>query len=242
LNNTLANGLQLLAFLSATAEAHSVTGIAGALGLPKSHVHRLLQTLVGLGYAEQDPDRRYRIGLEPLAVSKALLANHPLRIAAMPHLYRLAEATGMDASVTVPGRGEGIILASAFPQGIQGDAANSVGNRLRFPETATAALFAVFVPGFADPGVLAAERRAGIQRERLALRDPEKTTTHNGMATPVCTPAGEVIGALGLSAPVERFVPRYPRGRELLLSIVLEVERDLALQASPLNSSTRRTP
>ena len=84
MNNTLANGLALLAELSATAQAHSVTELAGRLRVPKSHAHRLLQTLVEIGYAVQDGDRRYRIGLEPLAISKALLANHPLRIAAMP--------------------------------------------------------------------------------------------------------------------------------------------------------------
>jgi IclR family KDG regulon transcriptional repressor len=238
MNSTLANGLQLLAILSGTAEAHSVTGLAASLGLPKSHVHRLLQTLVGLGYAVQDPDRRYRVGFEALAVSKALLANHPLRVAAMPHLYRLAEATGMDAAVTVPGRGEGIILASAYPQGVQGDAASSIGNRLSFPETATAALFAVFVPGFADPGLLDGQRRAAIARDRLALRDPNKTTTHNGMATPVRAGDGTVIGGLGLSAPVERFVPRYERGRELLLLAAAEIECDLE-RLHTLPASTR---
>ena len=35
--------------------------LAQRLALPKSHVHRLLQTLVDTGYAVQDADRRYRI-------------------------------------------------------------------------------------------------------------------------------------------------------------------------------------
>lgn len=231
MNNTLANGLQLLATLSATAEAHSVTELAQSLGLPKSHVHRLLQTLVDTGYAVQDADRRYRIGLEPLAISKALLANHPLRQLARPHLHRLAEATGMDAIVSIVHRGGvALVLAGVYPDGEQRDLATAIGNRLNFPGTATGALFAVTIPDYADPTALPAAERKAIARDGFALKDPTLTTTFNGMAASVRDADGQVIGALGLSAPREVFVPGLPNARQLLRAAADAISATLALR------------
>jgi IclR family KDG regulon transcriptional repressor len=229
MNNTLANGLHLLAELSATAAAHTVTELATRLQVPKSHAHRLLQTLVELGYAVQDPDRRYRIGLEPLAISKALLANHPLRRLAMPHLHRLAEATGMDAIASVPHRGgSAIILAAVYPGGEQRDAISAVGNRLGHPGSATGALFACLIPGFAEPVDIAAARRRAIARELVAVRDPGFAGTTNGMAAAVRAGDGAVVGALGLSAPGRVFAERYERSRTLLRTAADAIERQLA--------------
>ncbi len=218
MNNTLANGLHLLAALAATAEAFSVTELAQQLELPKSHVHRLLQTLVETGYAVQDDDRRYRVGMEPLAISKALLANHPLRQVARPLLHRLSLATGMDALVSIPHRhGQALVLAAVYPHGEQRDQATAIGNRLRFPGSATGALFAVTVPGFADPAELPAKQRAAIARDRIALKDPTlKESPINGMAGAILGADGQVIGAIGLSAPREIFSAAYEHARSQL--------------------------
>lgn len=233
MNNTLANGLHLLAELSATAAAHSVTELATRLQVPKSHAHRLLQSLVELGYAVQDPDRRYRIGLEPLAISKALLANHPLRILAMPHLHRLAEATGMDAIATVPHRGgAAIILAAVYPGGEQRDAISAVGNRLGHPGSATGALFACLIPDFTATEGLPATRRRTIARELFAVRDPGFSGTTNGMAAAVRAGDGTVVGGLGLSAPGRVFAERYERGRALLRAAADAIETQLAQPAT----------
>lgn len=204
MNNTLANGLRLLDLLSATAEAHSVTDLAQRLAVPKSHAHRLLQTLVEQGYAVQDGDRRYRIGMEPLVVSKALLANHPLRRAARPILHRLTAATGLDAIATIPHRGGcALVLAAAHPDGEQRDASSSIGNRLPFPGTASATLFAALVEGFADPAPI--EGREAIVRDRFVWLDPSQRAEVNAMAAAVCDPSGAVVGALGISGPRQHF-------------------------------------
>lgn len=233
MNNTLANGLHLLAELSSTAAAHTVTELAARLQVPKSHAHRLLQTLVELGYAVQDADRRYRIGLEPLAISKALLANHPLRMLAMPHLHRLAEATGMDAIATVPHRaGAGIILAAVYPGGEQRDAISAVGNRLGHPGSATGALFACLIPDFAGADGITASRRRAIARELVAVRDPGFAGTTNGMAAAVRAGDGTVVGGLGLSAPGRIFAERYERSRALLRSAADAIERQLVESAA----------
>lgn len=229
MNNTLANGLQLLATLATTAEAHSVTELAQRLELPKSHVHRLLQTLVESGYAIQDADRRYRIGMEPLAISKALLANHPLRQLARPHLHRLAEATGMDAIVSIPHRNGGaLVLAGVYPNGEQRDLATAIGNRLGFPGTATGALFAVTIPEHADATRLPAAERRAIARDDIALKDPTLAAPVNGIAIAVRDAEGTVMGALGLSAPINTFTVAVDAARPLLRAAATAINAALA--------------
>lgn len=231
MNNTLGNGLDLLAFLSGTAEAYSVSELARRLDLPKSHVHRLLRSLVEHGYAVQDEDRRYRIGMEPLVVSKALLANHPLRRAARPHLHRLAAATGLDAIVTIPHRdGAALVIDAVHPDGEQRDPASHIGNRLAFPGSATGRLFAVGIPGFADPGTLPAGERRSIQRTRLALRDPGMRESHNGLACAIRDPAGGVVGGFGLSGPRDPFAAAFDAAAVAIAAAAAAVEAALALR------------
>ncbi len=237
MNNTLANGLHLLAMLSATAEPYSVTDVASRLAVPKSHAHRLLQTLVACGYVVQDDDRRYRIGLEPLAISKALLANHPLRTAAMPALHRLAAATRLDAIATVPHRqGSALVLAAVHPDGEQRDPVASVGNRLAYPGTATGALFAVLIPGFAPADVMPADRRTRIAGERLAVRDPDFGEATNGIAVAVRRADGSVMGGLGVSGPGQLMAAHASRICAHLHEAAELVERQLASQTPPQRS------
>lgn len=233
MNNTLANGLQLLAHLSATAEAHSVTELAQRLKVPKSHAHRLLQTLVELGYALQDEDRRYRIGLEPLAVSRALLANHPLRRLARPHLHRLAEATGLDAVVAVPWRpAQALIIGAAHPQGEPRDQAMLIGGPLAFPGTATGKLLAVLRPGFADPATLTSAERREIARSEIAYKDPGFAGGVNGLAVAVRDADGAVIGALGMSGGGAAFAAGHLRAAKLLRAAVADIAATLALPST----------
>lgn len=209
MNNTLANGLTLLALLSRTAEAHRVSDLATALALPKSHVHRLLQTLVDLGYAVQQADRTYRIGLRPLEISSALLHHLPLRSAALPILHDLAARTRMDAIVCIPvDGGAGLIVGAQYADGLQRDPAAAIGSRLEPGSTATGTLFAACMPG-AVPTNLDARRIERIRRERFAVKDADLGPAINGMAALVTDGTGAVLGSLGLSAPGDLFRRRF---------------------------------
>jgi len=61
----------------------------------KSTVHRVLNTLVHLGYVEQDRHtEKYKLGYKWLAVSSRLLSNLDIRKVAYPYLQELADHTG----------------------------------------------------------------------------------------------------------------------------------------------------
>lgn len=235
MNNTLANGLTLLAHLSRTAEPHSLTAIAEALRLPKSHVHRLLQTLVETGYAAQDADRRYRIGLRPLEISSALLSHHPLRRLALPLLHDAAAATGLDAILAVPADGVGLIVAAVSPGGRQRDPAAALGHRLGCPDTATGKLLACLIDGFADTSAVPERERAAIRRTGTAIRDPRHQIACNGIAHAVRATDGTepaqhaVIAAVGLSGPS----PALLRARERAEAALATVAAALAAAVRP---------
>ena len=230
MNNTLANGLALLDFLSHTAETFGVSELATKLTLPKSHVHRLLQTLVTAGYAVQEADRRYRIGLRPLEVSCALLHNLPLRAAALPSLHRLAKSTRLDAFVAIPHQGGGLVVGAVYTDGLQRDPAASIGMMLK-GGTATCALFSACISGFAKPTCTASEATK-IRRARFAVKDPEFSGPMNGMAALVSDSTGTTLGALCLSGPTEEFSENFDQKSTLLRTLADELGARFAHQAT----------
>lgn len=85
--------------LSYAEEDLSLQQIAEATNLHPSTAHRLLIPLVNLGFADQQPDRRYRVGLEAILVGAAFLRRSPIRHAALPFLMRLAEQTKLTVNL-----------------------------------------------------------------------------------------------------------------------------------------------
>lgn len=88
--------------LEAMADAGGQLGLselADRVGLPKPTVHRLVRTLVVLGYVRQEPSRAYTLGprLVRLGDSSARL----LGLWATPHLQEVVDVLGESANLTV---------------------------------------------------------------------------------------------------------------------------------------------
>ncbi|MEK7415393.1 MAG: helix-turn-helix domain-containing protein [Planctomycetota bacterium] len=231
MNNTLANGLSVLGFLSQTAASFGVSELATQLKLPKSHVHRLLQTLVETGYVVQQEDRRYRIGLRPLEISCALLHNLPLRSAALPSLHHLAKTFGLDAFVAIPHQGAGLIVAAVYADGRQRDPAASIGTTLKMG-TATWKLFTACVSDFGSSPLTATELKQ-IRRERFVVKDPDLgVSMGNGMAALVSDLAGNVHGAICSSGPGDEFRRGFKQNAALLRATADKLGATFPVQAS----------
>lgn len=101
---TLVKGLTLLELI---AERQSDQGVGLAeltreLGWNKSTTHRLLSTLVALGYAQQNPQNGcYRVGLKALQLGSAYSRSSNLQNATAPVLAELVEATEFGSSLVV---------------------------------------------------------------------------------------------------------------------------------------------
>ena len=69
--------------------------LAAGTGLAKSTAHRLLASLIALGYARQGEDTgRYALTLKMLELSSGILNNMDIMGVARIHLERLAQRTG----------------------------------------------------------------------------------------------------------------------------------------------------
>jgi IclR family transcriptional regulator, KDG regulon repressor len=171
MNSTLTEGLRILELLASSAQPHALGELAQRLDLPKSRVHRLLQTWRDAGYVEQDEDRRYRIGLAPLALSHAWLARNPLRQAALPILHEGSQATGLDWVLVLRHRDAVLVAAGIYPDGRRLDAASSLGARLSLHASASGKCLLAWLDDAERARLLAAHPPQPITPRTLTTRE-----------------------------------------------------------------------
>lgn len=88
---SVANALRMLELLARTPEA-GVTELARSLAISKASVDRLLTTLVGAGFVEQNADtRRYRLSFKIAVLAEGVRSRMGIVEIARPYLRRLAE-------------------------------------------------------------------------------------------------------------------------------------------------------
>jgi IclR family transcriptional regulator, acetate operon repressor len=88
--------------LESMADAGGLVGLsrlAVVSGLPLPTIHRLIRTLVALGYVRQEPSREYALG--PRLIRLGESASRLLGVWAKPHLARLVDAVGESANLAV---------------------------------------------------------------------------------------------------------------------------------------------
>ena len=86
---------QLIEHLAAHPTGVSLQTLAGETGLAKSTVHRLLASLVGLGYVVQDEENgHYRLTLKMFELSSGIVDSMDIMGVAKAHLERLSQRTG----------------------------------------------------------------------------------------------------------------------------------------------------
>lgn len=77
----------------------TLSELAGSTELPLPTIHRLLRTLVGMGYARQLANRRYALGPRLIRLGEG--ASKQLGAIARPQLARLVDALGETANMAV---------------------------------------------------------------------------------------------------------------------------------------------
>ena len=92
-----------MALLNVIAEAErplTIAAVAMKAGIPRPTAYRVIQTLVGAGFVEQDgQDGRLSIGFAVLPLASSLLDRNRVRVEALPHLQALAQKSGERANL-----------------------------------------------------------------------------------------------------------------------------------------------
>ena len=234
--------------LHAIAEAGGqmgVTELAGAVDLPKTTTHGLLRTLLSVGFVEQDPRTgRYSLGAGLLGLGTRYLDANELRSRASNWADSLAARSGCAVRLGTPAGLQVVVVHHVFrpddsPQEMEVGTllpahATAVGKVLLASRPAVARsltdvpLDAVTPRTVVDPAALLAELQATRARGWAEQRGEYRLGVA-GIAAPVHGPGGLVVGALGISGPVEELDAPGARGelRAMVIAAAASVTREL---------------
>ncbi|HAI13838.1 MAG TPA: hypothetical protein DCM28_19185 [Phycisphaerales bacterium] len=226
MNHTLANGLEVLMFLANAPRPHGVSELAIALDLPKSHIHRLLQTLIENQYVEKDSARRYAIGIGALRLGHSLLRNIPIRQVALPVMQRMVRKVHLPMTLAMPFGNDGISVACVTHDGQIRDVTETLGSVLHANSSASGKLFLAFKPAKQRDEILAEldyrsitpnthcsasslrKNLIQIARQGYSLNDRENGVESASLAMPIRNDQQQVIAAIGLSGHYTLFTPK----------------------------------
>lgn len=227
--------------------------LADACGINRSTAWRLLLTLEDNGLVDRDPTTgRYAVGHE---VGRLAMrgGHHSLARRLRPTLARLAEASGMSASLAVATSGDPLAVDQCDPPGRRDP--SMIGWRLPLHASASGKVqFALLseaereevlrqpLPRYtgstiADPGRLR-EHLATVAANGFAIDRDEWDPGWTAVAAPVLV-GGELVAMIGVMATSARFQTGDP---EAAVPLVLTAAREasVSLQGTPPANSTAR--
>ena len=224
MNTTFVNGLALLEALALANEPMGVTELGRALQLNKSMVHRLLRTLAAHGYVHNvGGTGRYEITLKLWELGVAVVNKLDVKSVAIEAMKQLVGATGETAHLSILNQGEVIFIDKVdSPQPVRAYA--SIGGRApAYCVSAGKVLIAFGPPSLVD--ALARDLRSytahtitdpdelkreleRVRQNGYAVNYGEWNAGVGGVAAPIRDSGGQVIAALGMSAPLDRLKTR----------------------------------
>ena len=223
MDKTVAKAFRLLELLTHSGKPMGVTELADAAGLGKSNAHRLLQTLLELGYVRPSNDGSYEPTLLLWEMGNRVLRRLSLRDVARPYMIELSELTSetvhlssldgfevlyidkIDSSEPVMAYTQIGARAPAYCTATgkamiayrsEPDIAKCISKAHQFtPKTITS------LDKFLD------EARA-IQSHRFAINVGEWRADIMGAASAILDSSGTTVGAIGISGPASRLTKR----------------------------------
>jgi len=230
----------ILRLLSGRSRRLGVVEIAGQLGLPKTTVHGILRTLRDVGFVEQDPESgKYQLGAALLHMGSSYLDGNELRTRALNWSDSLAARSHESVRIGMLHEGRVLIVHHVFRPD---DSLQVLDVGTLLPAHATALGKALLAD---SPYIAAALAAEGLARfttatvtEPDALRAQLDQTRERGWAADIeelvegevsyaaaiKDRRGVLVGAIGISGPVERLLIRGEPSSELI-SYVREAAR-----------------
>lgn len=223
MDKTVVKAFSLLELLVQSGRPTGVTDLATASDLQKSNVHRLLSTLMALGYVRKVDTGLYEPTLRMWEIGQHIYARFNIVRAARPHMQRLVDITGETAHLAIFDQTEIVYLDKVeSPNPVR--AYTAIGDRAPAYCTASGkALLAYQAASVVDAVAKAIEACTPTTiRTVTALRKDMELVRKRGFATnvgefqpnvaglaaPVRNGHGEVVAAIGIAGPLDRLRPR----------------------------------
>jgi DNA-binding IclR family transcriptional regulator len=224
LDSTLCKGISILECLSESPRSKGVSEISAQLGINKSNVHRLLHSLIALGYVEQAADRSYSPTLKLWGVGVRVSENMKVATCSRDITSQLAERTSECVHLAVL---QG--LETFYIDKVEGPRSTTryfrKGGRAPLHCTATGKLLLaqnynrlrIAMSRRLEPrtshSITTIDKLDGeikvVLRNRFALNIEEMLDGINVLAAPIRDGDGRVVAAIGISGSNERLtMPR----------------------------------
>jgi DNA-binding IclR family transcriptional regulator len=222
--------LAIVAALEAGAQPLSLANLARATGMYKSTLLRLLVSLERNALVVRRSDQRYALGPFALHLGQAFEATYHLKECVVPVLEWLIEQGTESPSFHV--RHDEETRRCVFRIDSKHSTLDRVraGDLLPICRGAPGTVLCAFSKG------LSAARDAGFIYTSFGERDPACAA----VASPVFGPGGELMGALSLSGPRERFSPPAVKKMSRLLLIAAERATRSFGGSWPTTAATKR--
>jgi len=228
-----------------------VTEVAGALGIPKSTAHALMNSLVQIGLLRRTSGNRYRLGWRLLDLGFLLVETTEFRREAVPVMQRLADRYGETVLLAVL---DGLqVICIEKIEGSRGARRAPWSAGARAPAHLSAAR-KVLLAGrpweevehlLTQPGPHGLPDWVMVDRERLkaeleqiresgfAWEQEASAPEYWSVAAPVVEGAGQTVAAISLSVPGCRFHQGRDQFQREILRAAREVSESIGYDGSP---------
>lgn len=220
MDKTVAKAFKILEALAESSRPRGVTELASDLSMTKANVHRLMRTLSELGYVRQPPEsNRYEPSMKLWSLGSAVVGRNELTTVALPVVRSLRDATSESVQLAVRD-GDCIVYVDKADSVLPVRATTTIGSRVPIHCVSTGkAILAFSPPALAvlrfplkrsTPATLStrAQLLAHLEQARAAgyaVNRGEWREAVSGVAAPVRDALGDVVGAIGVWGPNERF-------------------------------------
>ncbi|OZG73953.1 IclR family transcriptional regulator [Hahella sp. CCB-MM4] len=219
---SLVRGLKVLEQLAASSVALNLTEVAEKVRLPTSTTHRLLNTLLQLGYVFQDHERgEWSVGVKAFSVGNAYLKSRDYISAARPFMRDLVLESGETSNLAIMQEGGPVFVAQIECDEMMRMVAklgsraplhaSGVGKSMLAQESDNEIrqLLNEYDLKVLTPKTIAAagemlEELGRIRQRGFAVDDEEQSMGLRCIAANIYNEYGEVVAAISISGPVQR--------------------------------------
>jgi len=235
--NSLNRALKIMELLAEEGKALGVTELSRRLDLDKSMTHRLLSTLAGGGYVEQDPEsKKYLLGLKIVELAGMKLNSIELLSAAKPYLKELVRQTAesshlavmVDHEVVYLDKEEGpSVLTIRGGVGLKCPAHCSAVGKVLLADLSEEDLMQILrrhgLTKYTENTILSVaalkEHLAQVRQRGYGVDNEETYLGVKCVAAPIRNHSGRVTASAGISGPIQRMTEERLR---VLAEIVVE--------------------
>ena len=222
---SLDNSLMLLEYMSHH-HGMRITEISKDLDMDVSTIHRILKTMVGRGFVEQDPEtRKYHLGLTAQLLGSTSIRQTNLHRFGWPFLESLSRVVDETINLVMRNQWEAVYIIQVESRNTL-RVANQVGNRVPLYCTAAGKVLLAgmgkeprnqyykevklvpFTPHTVKSRRELEEEIERIEETRIAFDREEQALGEACVATPVFTHNGVTVAAVSISFPVSRLISK----------------------------------